>query len=43
VRDKLIEAGADEVWSKPMPSASDGTLQAQLARLLPQFVLSGET
>ena len=29
----LIESGAEDVWSKPFPSFSDGSLQRRLAKL----------
>ena len=38
-RERLLQVGADEVWSKPLPSATDGTLQRALAILLPRLVL----
>ena len=38
-RAALVAAGADAVWSKPTPNAHDGTLQRELAALLPWLVL----
>ena len=35
-----LRSGADDVWSKPMPSFTDGTLQATLARLLAQATVT---
>jgi signal transduction histidine kinase len=34
----LLTKGADAVWPKPVPSATDGSLQRELAKLLPWLV-----
>jgi CheY-like chemotaxis protein len=39
MRARLLECGADEVWTKPFPNAHDGSMQRSLAKLLPQHVL----
>ena len=36
---RLLECGADEVWTKPFPNPHDGSMQRSLAKLLPQHVL----
>ena len=35
---QLLECRADLVWNKPFPSAEDGTMQRDIARLLPRLV-----
>ena len=35
---QLLECRADLVWIKPFPSAEDGTMQRDIARLLPRLV-----
>ena len=32
---KLLESGANLVWNKPFPSAEDGSMQRDVAMLLP--------
>ena len=32
---KLLESGANLVWNKPFPSAEDGSMQRDIAMLLP--------
>ena len=38
---RFFEAGCDAVWGKPLPSHVDGSMQKELARILPDLVVCG--
>ena len=38
----LWDSGADAVWSKPMPSFADGTMQREVLRLLQRAAAQGD-
>ena len=39
---QYLDSGADLVWNKPFPNAEDGTMQLDIAKLLPHLVRPGD-